>query len=715
MDFEALVGRAAQYSSDIILIADKKSEECEALNILYGNPAFWREIGCSAQNVAQCGCHIKLSQPDFSNHALLSVSDGCQVCTTFRVSLTALPEEETGQTNCYMLVGRPSGASLSEGREQLYSDIARKFIERPADEAASAAVRAAGLYFDVEAAYAARLDLTSKVMDFRYHWTKMEPASQTQQVPQKQTICDWVLKQLQKNEVVQINDLASLPKEDLHLCTTLSESGTKACIMVPVLLSKKTIWFIGIHCMSTTRHWNKEDVDTFKVVGDLLGNAFTQNEIAWSLKESERRFSDVSANIPGVVYQMRRNKDGQNYLSYISQGVRELTGWGPASMLSKPELLEEMVLRQDRGRFREAIDKAGLDFASWSSDVRLQHRDGTTIKWVRSSGRTHRGSNGDTVWNGLLLDISDHHHAEETMRVSEERLRRILGTSPISIGISDVKTFKILFANKRLAEMFHLTRNDVIGFDTRKFYSNAKYHRQHWVETRRGKTLDNVEIECLRSDGTPFWAQITTRQIEYGGREAILWWAFDITDHKKSREALAHLAHHDSLTGLANRRLFDEHLRNAIALAKRNEAPGVLFYFDLDGFKPVNDQHGHTFGDWVLHQVGLRLRTVLRDTDIGARLGGDEFGVIAHGMDDIRAIEAVVHKMQEAISQPYVQEDKVAHIGLSIGVVRFFGTEDDTRKIVMLADSAMYKAKQAGKGSYRLINMPSCDVQKALS
>ena len=716
MNFEALVGRAAQFSHDAMLVVQRRHEVCDEYTILYANRAFRMEISCDHDCDMKCCCSVIVSKPDLTQHALLSVTDGQRITKSFRVTVTDLPEEETGKPDCFLLVGRPSGASLSEGRERLYSDIARKFIELSGDEAVKAAVRACGLYFDVDRCFAARVDLNTSKLDVRHSWRKENLASQepaTRVI--RDSMCSWVKGRLRQGEVVQIDSLDMLPAEAHEFYDVLETSGAKASVLAPVLIARGSLWFVGMHCFENSRNWNEEDVATFKVVGDLLGNAFTQTETIWSLKETERRFSDVGANIPGVVYQMRRNSQSKLTFSYISQGIRELGGWGPASMMSEPELLEQLVVREDRGRYREAMELAGTKLGEWSIDMRIKHRKTDEIKWVRAGGRAHRGSNGDTVWNGLLLDISERRQAEEALRISEERLRRILGTSPIAIGISDAKNFKLMFANKRLGQMFHIIKGDLIGFDTRKFYVESKQHRLHWVETRRNGHLQNQETQCQRTDGKLFWAEITTRLIEYGGRQAILWWAFDITEHKHTKEALAHLAHHDALTGLANRRLFEEHLQNAVALAARTERPGVLFYFDLDGFKSVNDKHGHAFGDWVLDQVGVRLRKVLRDTDIGARLGGDEFAVIAHGIDDFHAIEAVIEKMQDAISAPYEKDGQVGKIGLSIGVVRFFGQENDTKKLVTIADSAMYEAKQAGKGTYRLINMASNDSGKAFS
>ncbi|NVK18963.1 MAG: diguanylate cyclase [Methylocystaceae bacterium] len=712
MDFDALVGRAAQFSPDSMIIVEKTDKTGSNADILYANNAFCFETGCNSDKGVACQVHVELSESDFSNQAVLYVETSKDEHFSFYVSVTELPEQETGHSNYYLLVGRPIGHSHSEGREKLYSDIARKFIELPAEEAARSAVRAAGLYFNADRCFAARVDLSNNSHQIRYFWGRTQDIGK-EGFP-RDIMCPWLMERLRQNEVVTISNSADLPEEAEYLADTLNSFGAHAALVAPVLLAHGTLWLIGMH-FDTPRLWNEMDVATFKVVGDLLGNAFTQTETVWSLRETQRRFSDVGANIPGVVYQMRRNASGQTNFSYISQGVRELTGWGPASMMSDPNLLKRIIVDEDRLRFLQTMEKAGETLSDWTIDVRMHHRRTDELLWVRASGRVHRGANGDTVWNGLLLDISESHKAEEALRVSEERLRRILGSSPIAIGISDVKKFNLLFANKRLAEMYRIPKGNVIGYDTRKFYTETKMHRRHWVDTRRNRQISSVESRCQRADGEEFWAEISTRLIEYGGREAILWWAFDITEHKIAKETLAHLAHHDALTGLANRRLFDEHLQTAVAMAARTERAGVLFYFDLDGFKGVNDQHGHDFGDWVLVQVSARLRHVLRDSDIGARLGGDEFAVIAHGIDDIHAIEAVVDKMQQAISAPYVKDNKIAKIGLSIGVVRFFGKENDLQKIVTMADGAMYQAKQAGKGTYRLINMPTLESRTAIS
>lgn len=721
MDFKALLGAASSYSSDAIMVAQADPENGSCLRLLYGNPSALTGLGlASIEQVHTDQLGLFLGTVDFANQALLSAcydKNKNEAALSFRVSVTPVPPEDiAGEENCFILVGRPSGNSLSQGREKLYSDIARMFVERAPREAVDASLRASGLYFNVGRCLAARLDLEDNSLEIRHIWEHDNLNGSPPLYPgMHQQVTQWFQDKLIQGEAIIAHSSSTLPKEANGLKAIMDNFQVQSVLIVPVIQTKNVLWLLALQCMSHERVWSKEDHSTFKVIGDLFGNAFHHHETADSLKETRRRFSDIGANIPGVVYQIRENSRGEKTMTYVSQGVRELSGYGTTALMNDPSLFENMIVSADIARYREAMKQAAVRSGEWSLDLRIEHRKTNDLKWVRAKGRAYTGTSNDTVWNGMLLDISDNRRAEEVVRSSEEQLRNILSTSPIAIGISGGKDFQLQFANRRLSDMFGIPKLAVIGFDTREFFAHHGEHRRHWVQTRRNKEVTNSEVQCRSADGRLFWAQISTRLIEYSGQEAILWWAFDITDHKEAKEALAHLAHHDSLTGLANRRLFDEHLQQAVRVAGRTGQGGVLFYFDLDGFKAVNDTHGHGFGDWVLDQVGTRLKSIMRDSDIGARLGGDEFAVIAHGVEDTDAIEAIVDKVQTIISEPYEQDGKIGNIGVSIGVVRFNGQENDTNKIVMLADNAMYEAKKAGKGTYRLATLPANDTQAVIN
>lgn len=176
----------------------------------------------------------------------------------------------------------------------------------------------------------------------------------------------------------------------------------------------------------------------------------------------------------------------------------------------------------------------------------------------------------------------------------------------------------------------------------------------------------------------------------------------DITEQRITQERIEHMAHYDTLTNLPNRALFYDRLRHGISLAKRNENGVTLLYMDLDGFKAVNDTHGHHAGDLLLKGVAERLSGCIRESDTVSRLGGDEFTVILNGMHKREDVTAVAEKIIHAISVPFDLEGIEAHIGISIGIARYSEEANNEDELVKQADQAMYKAKLAGKNTYQV-------------
>ncbi len=166
---------------------------------------------------------------------------------------------------------------------------------------------------------------------------------------------------------------------------------------------------------------------------------------------------------------------------------------------------------------------------------------------------------------------------------------------------------------------------------------------------------------------------------------------------------ISHLAHIDPLTQLANRRLLSKHLEKAVADIVRQKIYGALLQLDIDGFKPINDAHGHDAGDAVLVEIAKRLQIITRSEDIVSRLGGDEFVVLINHLDvDERIahdkVSGIANKLINLVNQPFDFNGKTLHVGASIGI-RLLGFEElDTETALSEADSAMYRAKQAGRG-----------------
>lgn len=157
------------------------------------------------------------------------------------------------------------------------------------------------------------------------------------------------------------------------------------------------------------------------------------------------------------------------------------------------------------------------------------------------------------------------------------------------------------------------------------------------------------------------------------------------------------LAHHDTLTGLANRRLFLKFLEKIVPLARRHKNQFAILYLDLDGFKAVNDTLGHEAGDQVLREVASRLQAVVRDSDLVARFGGDEFVVIAQNIEGRIGAKIVAQRILDAIHAPMRFHGNQTVIGTSIGVALFPDDSDDGERLLQLADDALYLVKKSGK------------------
>jgi diguanylate cyclase (GGDEF)-like protein len=162
-----------------------------------------------------------------------------------------------------------------------------------------------------------------------------------------------------------------------------------------------------------------------------------------------------------------------------------------------------------------------------------------------------------------------------------------------------------------------------------------------------------------------------------------------------------HRAHHDPLTGLANRALFREIAARQIAVCRRESGSLAVLFIDLDDFKHVNDERGHAAGDDLLRAVGLRLKAAIRDSDLAARLGGDEFAVLLLAAD-AAAAAAVADKVVAALAEPYRLDGRPAQVTGSVGVAVYPASGQTAEELLMRADEAMYRAKLSGKRAYAL-------------
>ena len=268
------------------------------------------------------------------------------------------------------------------------------------------------------------------------------------------------------------------------------------------------------------------------------------------------------------------------------------------------------------------------------------------------------------------------------------------------VGMTRVRGRIIVWANKAAHRIFGYEEGAMVSRSTRMLYlddeSFEKVGKAYAALGPESHYTDQLQMRRKNGDG--IWIDLRGAAVS---EDETLWMLVDIDALKHSESRERHLALHDPLTGLANRRLMDAHLESTLATAKRADARLAVCYLDLDGFKQVNDAHGHDAGDQVLKVAAQRLVDTVRGNDIVARLGGDEFAVILTSVGGVEEAVGAMQRCLDFIRQPIkLKEGVEVTVGASMGIAIGNG-DSDAAHLIRSADVAMYEAKRAGKGRIR--------------
>lgn len=313
--------------------------------------------------------------------------------------------------------------------------------------------------------------------------------------------------------------------------------------------------------------------------------------------------------------------------------------------------------------------------------------------WVEA--RAYPSADGLSVY---FHDITFKRQAEEAIRKSEQRFRNLFQHAADSIIITD-RELRIVAANGRACSNFGYTEEEFRGMSAHDIDSGYPYEADLGVALSEGQT-QLLRIDKRRKDGSTFPADVHISRFEDGGKEYFQAIIRDVTESEEVHERLRELATHDTLTGLPNRALLGERVQHMFDACPRGAAVATIF-LDLDRFKEVNDSFGHEFGDILLCEVAARLRRVIRPSDVIARLGGDEFVIAAHCASGRAAAARISEKLLEVLTAPISIAGQDVIIGASIGISLFPFDAPNKEQLFQAADTAMYRAKAAGRNRYR--------------
>jgi diguanylate cyclase (GGDEF)-like protein/PAS domain S-box-containing protein len=212
------------------------------------------------------------------------------------------------------------------------------------------------------------------------------------------------------------------------------------------------------------------------------------------------------------------------------------------------------------------------------------------------------------------------------------------------------------------------------------------------------------ELPGWRSDGSEFPLAMSVSEVELPDEHLFVAILHDLTEQHLAQERIHRLAHHDTLTGLANRLSLNLRLEQLLAQTRRSGGMAAVLFIDLDHFKKINDTHGHETGDMLLVAVSQRLQELLREVDTIARLGGDEFIVVTDGSVSPDDASNIAVRIVDALTAPYHLNGKTVHSGASVGVAMFPTDGEDAGTLMRHADTAMYAAKSQGRGNFQFFS-----------
>jgi diguanylate cyclase (GGDEF)-like protein/PAS domain S-box-containing protein len=264
----------------------------------------------------------------------------------------------------------------------------------------------------------------------------------------------------------------------------------------------------------------------------------------------------------------------------------------------------------------------------------------------------------------------------------------------------------ILDVNPAFTRITGYGREEILGHTPRRLSSGRhgpSFFRALWQAVEAAGHWEG-EIWNRRKSGESYPQLLTISSVhDPQGRLTHYIGVFtDISHFKEQQEQLEFLAHHDALTRLPNRALLSDRLAQALAHARRAGTVVAVCFMDLDGFKAVNDQHGHAAGDALLTELARRLRQGLREGDTAARLGGDEFVLLLTGLHDATECDQVLTRLLRAVAEPFELRGGVCSVSASVGVAVFPDDGSDPDLLLRHADHAMYRAKQSGKNQFAL-------------
>ena len=412
------------------------------------------------------------------------------------------------------------------------------------------------------------------------------------------------------------------------------------------------------------------------------------------LRTTTAELRDLYDNAPCAYYAL---DEGGKFL-HLNTKTEEWLGCPSAEMVGRlgpvdfvtPEGREQFLTCFPVFKQTGIID--GLEFD-------LTSRQGVTRRVLLHATAIYDGMGRFLQSRSVMHDITDLYRAQQRLQALAAEQRAILDNE--IVGMVKARGGHAVWRNRAVETMFGFSASELQTHGSRLLYaSDAEFQevKQQAAAVLRTGQRFHTQVRLVRTDGSRLWVDLSASRV--GSNAEVIWSFVDITPLVMREEQARFMAHRDVLTGLPNRRQFDTSAAEILAEARTSGQQAALCYLDLDGFKPVNDLHGHAAGDLLLQEMARRMTQCLRGRDVVFRFGGDEFVLLLPQVKDGATCSMVLARLLAAIEQEVKLPTGVTvRVTGSIGAALLGEAGDSLAELLQAADSAMYVAKQSAGSS----------------
>ena len=467
---------------------------------------------------------------------------------------------------------------------------------------------------------------------------------------------------------------------------------------------------VSVRATDITEERRREELEAARQSQREIDRMIQQSEAARQIRDSEERYrASFEQAAVGILH---TSLDGR--ILRCNRRFGEMLGFQPEELagLSFQEITPPGDRPPGRSAFEQLISGAA---ANASFEKRYVCKDGS-LTWVHLTITAQRDSEGRPIhFITMAQDINARKEAEaqlavaqQLLRKSEERYRTAFQMTMDAVALNRMDDGKYLDCNLALLSVTGYTREEVLGrtsVDLGIWADLSDRLRMIEIVKETGECR-NFEAQFRKKNGDLLWGMMSATVIDLDNEPCLLSITRDMSEAKTAENEIKRLAYYDPLTGLPNRRMLLERLRQALAYDRRNSRRRALLFVDLDNFKTLNDTLGHHVGDLLLQEVAHRITSCIRDTDTAARIGGDEFVVMLENLSEVQEEAAsqakqIAEKILARIAEPHTLAQRECVGTSSIGITVFGYGKETGAQILQQADIAMYQAKAAGRNTIR--------------